>query len=304
MPSDPVREETEGGHVFPIDRARRKVLIDGLSKLEYGFARELVDELDATRCELCGGGGYAPYVGGDDDEIPCLACDGSGFKRASASSSEEEGGGAAAGLPDEVRDALRNPSVLIPQDAAVFDLVSAPNAAGGLTFFVGGGPDPSCEMCGGTGELKVLPATAGAAPPQPNYIAACSCRWRSATPLVPAPAPSVSQQGTGERGDLTLTDRDGDALKFYVWSDGRVCAEVAHNGRREATRVVLSIENQLRAAAYLACAPSQQEGGGHEPCPACRTPMVHEVGEGCANPNCDYVVAEPDPEGVNDGIQR
>jgi NTP pyrophosphatase (non-canonical NTP hydrolase) len=67
-------------HVLPLDKARRHVLLDGLSRLTYGFAVELADELRATMCTTCRGSGFAPYVGGDD--APCAVCGGSGFRPA------------------------------------------------------------------------------------------------------------------------------------------------------------------------------------------------------------------------------
>lgn len=33
------------------------------------------------KCPSCGGSGYAPYVGGDDDDARCTDCKGSGFVR-------------------------------------------------------------------------------------------------------------------------------------------------------------------------------------------------------------------------------
>lgn len=49
---------------------------------------------------------------------------------------------------------------------------------------------------------------------------------------------------------------------------------------------------------------SAEPGEAAQPCPTCDAPMQHEVGEGCPNPDCDFVVPEPDPEGVNDGIRH
>lgn len=63
------------------DRATRVVLLDGLDRLHTGLAREVKERLLATRCEACEGNGYAPYVGGDDDEVPCGRCGGTGFKQ-------------------------------------------------------------------------------------------------------------------------------------------------------------------------------------------------------------------------------
>jgi hypothetical protein len=75
---------------FRIDKARRAVLIEALKKLDYGFAKDLRAELEATKCSDCGGGGYAPYVGGDDDDAPCLTCKGTGFSEPSAPETEKE----------------------------------------------------------------------------------------------------------------------------------------------------------------------------------------------------------------------
>jgi DnaJ-class molecular chaperone len=67
---------------FPLTKGERATIQEGLDKLAYGFARDIHAKLEATRCTACGGNGYAPYVGGDDDDDPCTTCKGSGFKSA------------------------------------------------------------------------------------------------------------------------------------------------------------------------------------------------------------------------------
>jgi hypothetical protein len=64
---------------FEVNKTDRLVLQEGLAKLDYGYARDLWERLQETRCWMCRGSGYAPYVGGDDDESPCINCKGSGF---------------------------------------------------------------------------------------------------------------------------------------------------------------------------------------------------------------------------------
>jgi hypothetical protein len=64
---------------LPITKAERSFILQGLCALDAGFARELVERIEATKCSSCRGNGYAPYVGGDDDDAPCTACHGSGF---------------------------------------------------------------------------------------------------------------------------------------------------------------------------------------------------------------------------------
>lgn len=67
-------------HGFKLDRGERYVILQGLARLSSGFAREIAERLKATECPACHGGGYAPYVGGDDDDAPCLKCGGTGFE--------------------------------------------------------------------------------------------------------------------------------------------------------------------------------------------------------------------------------
>ena len=67
------------GGKLNVSVGERHVLLEGLSKLDYGFAREVEQRLRATCCPGCGGSGFAPYVGGDDDEAPCDRCGGSGW---------------------------------------------------------------------------------------------------------------------------------------------------------------------------------------------------------------------------------
>lgn len=61
--------------------ASRHVLLDGLSKLDYGFADDIAAALEATICESCGGHGQVPYVGGDEDDAPCTCCRGTGHRK-------------------------------------------------------------------------------------------------------------------------------------------------------------------------------------------------------------------------------
>jgi DnaJ-class molecular chaperone len=63
-----------------LSSGERHTILDGLAKLDYGLAQELAAKLKATKCTTCNGTGLAPYIGGDDDEIPCWTCDGDGFK--------------------------------------------------------------------------------------------------------------------------------------------------------------------------------------------------------------------------------
>lgn len=67
--------------LVPLTKAERAVILDGLKKLVYGYAVEVANKLEETKCERCGGNGYAPYVGGEDAD-PCGECDGTGFKNA------------------------------------------------------------------------------------------------------------------------------------------------------------------------------------------------------------------------------
>lgn len=64
----------------PLSKAERRTILDGLSKLDYGFAKEIAARLERTYCDWCKGTGLAPYVGGDDDDAPCEHCHRSGFK--------------------------------------------------------------------------------------------------------------------------------------------------------------------------------------------------------------------------------
>ena len=63
-----------------ISKADRSVILQGLAKLDFGYARELAARIEATKCPTCGGDGFAEYVGGDDDDDACSACDGLGFR--------------------------------------------------------------------------------------------------------------------------------------------------------------------------------------------------------------------------------
>lgn len=67
-------------HTLTISKADRFVLLEGLRALPYDYARELAVRIRATECPMCGGAGFAPYVGGDDDETPCFRCHGDGFR--------------------------------------------------------------------------------------------------------------------------------------------------------------------------------------------------------------------------------
>lgn len=63
-----------------ISKADRATILDGLAKLSYGYARDLAAKIKATECPVCSGSGFAAYVGGDDDDDACTACDGEGFR--------------------------------------------------------------------------------------------------------------------------------------------------------------------------------------------------------------------------------
>lgn len=69
---------------FTINKAERLYLIERLedSKDLCGFERKLLDRLKNSKCKWCKGNGYAPYVGGDDDELLCCFCLGTGFNGA------------------------------------------------------------------------------------------------------------------------------------------------------------------------------------------------------------------------------
>src|SRR4051812_12296769 len=60
-------------------KADRSVVLRGLAKLNFGYARELAARIEATKCKTCRGDGFSRYVGGDDDDDECPACEGSGF---------------------------------------------------------------------------------------------------------------------------------------------------------------------------------------------------------------------------------
>lgn len=64
---------------WPLSKGDRHHLIAGLKKLDYGYAAELAERLEATKCSSCRGSGYASYVGGDDDDDGCERCGGDGF---------------------------------------------------------------------------------------------------------------------------------------------------------------------------------------------------------------------------------
>lgn len=64
----------------PLTMGERSVMLEGLRALPQGFAREVAERLERTKCRACGGHGGAPYIGGDDDDDPCLVCRGSGFR--------------------------------------------------------------------------------------------------------------------------------------------------------------------------------------------------------------------------------
>lgn len=56
---------------------------------------------------------------------------------------------------------------------------------------------------------------------------------------------------SGERaGALTITDSDGDELKLRRHSNGRLLANTVHRGQRDATCVILNVEDQRRLARY------------------------------------------------------
>jgi hypothetical protein len=63
----------------PLTMGERHVILEGLAKLPQGFAREVAERLERTKCKWCHGHGGAPYCGGDDDDAPCRMCNGSGF---------------------------------------------------------------------------------------------------------------------------------------------------------------------------------------------------------------------------------
>ena len=63
---------------FSITKVERHFIAAGLRAQKAKFAHEIADRLDQTRCTFCRGSGYAPYVGGEDDDAPCLRCGGSG----------------------------------------------------------------------------------------------------------------------------------------------------------------------------------------------------------------------------------
>jgi DnaJ-class molecular chaperone len=62
-----------------LDKAQRAIVEHALRKDGCGMALEIANQLAKSRCSSCGGDGYAPYVGGDDDESLCSACRGTGF---------------------------------------------------------------------------------------------------------------------------------------------------------------------------------------------------------------------------------
>lgn len=64
----------------PIDKGDRSVILQGLAKLNFGYAREVAAKIEATKCPTCNGDGFARYVGGDDDDDACPDCDGDGFR--------------------------------------------------------------------------------------------------------------------------------------------------------------------------------------------------------------------------------
>jgi hypothetical protein len=68
------------GVMVRLTKGQRAVIQDGLRRLSYNFAQEVYDYLETTKCERCRGTGLAPYVGGDDDDDPCVSCHGTGFK--------------------------------------------------------------------------------------------------------------------------------------------------------------------------------------------------------------------------------
>lgn len=75
---------SQSGGKLHISVGERHVLLEGLSGLDFGFARDVEEKLRATCCSGCCGSGFAPYVGGDDDEDPCDRCQGSGWAGDSA----------------------------------------------------------------------------------------------------------------------------------------------------------------------------------------------------------------------------
>jgi len=218
----------------------------------------------------------------------------------------------------------------------------------GVTHLSGGNREGNCRRCRLDREIATFddPAPSVSQQGTGDHLLACdNCGYESDYWLCRDCEESVipkqalpAQQGTGERA--TAVERIttvGEARDLIL---GELKAPPAGRAPEQYAR---DIAFKLRDFGYLASVPSQQKGGGvppsdrckrcgiwaggdklyvaadggllcsgcfatraeaAQPCPTCDTPMVHEVGEGCPNPNCDYVVAEPDPEGVNDGVQR